>query len=153
MEKIVRKYKLGEEPDDIEFWIKKTPQQRLEALYILRTRYINLFLNGIGSDFREFIQLLNENNVEYIVVGGYAVAVHGFPRYTGDIDFWVKPTKPNAEKLEKVIIDFGFGSLDIEKEDFLKENYVIQLGYPPNRIDIMTGISGLSFDECWEKKR
>lgn len=107
----------------------------------------------LDQDFKEFIQLLNANKVQYIIVGGYAVSFHGFPRYTGDIDFWIKPNPENAEKLEQTLIQFGFGSLDIDKEDFLKEDYVIQLGYPPNRIDIMTGVSGLNFDECWKEKQ
>jgi hypothetical protein len=106
----------------------------------------------LEPDFKEFIQLLNANSVKYLVVGGYAVSAHGFPRYTGDIDFWVKPEMENASLLEKVLSLFGFGSLQIEKSDFLEPDYVIQLGYPPNRIDIMTGISGLTFDECWEKR-
>ena len=106
----------------------------------------------LEQDFREFIELLNAHKVDYLVVGGYAVTVHGYPRYTGDIDFWVRPVKENAEKMEKVIIAFGFGSLDISKEDFLREDYVIQLGYPPNRLDIMTSVSGLEFDKCWEKR-
>jgi hypothetical protein len=107
----------------------------------------------ITPDFKEFIQLLNQNNVHYLVVGGYAVAAYGYPRYTGDIDFWIKPDNKNAENIVNALLQFGFGSVDINKEDFLKENFVVQLGYPPNRIDIMTGISGLAFEECWEEKK
>ena len=106
----------------------------------------------LEEDFKEFIQLLNANKVAYLVVGGYAVAAHGYPRYTGDIDFWVKPEKENAINIVKALTEFGFGSLDIDTNDFLKENYVVQLGYPPNRIDIMTGVSGLTFEDCWKAK-
>ncbi len=106
----------------------------------------------IDQDFKEFIQLLNKHKVHYMVVGGYAVAAHGYPRYTGDIDFWVKPEITNANNILSALIEFGFGSLDIEEEDFLKPDFVVQLGYPPNRIDILTGISGLGFDECWKEK-
>ena len=107
----------------------------------------------LSQDFKEFIKLLNAHKVEYLVVGGYAVAIHGFPRTTGDIDFWVKPSKENAQRIVTTLIEFGFGSLDINIEDFTKENSVVQLGFPPNRIDIMTNVSGIDFDECWQNKK
>ena len=106
----------------------------------------------LSQDFKEFVQLLNAHKVQYLIVGGYAVAFHGFPRTTGDIDFWVKPFDENAERLMQALIDFGFGSVDLSKEDFLTKDRVIQLGFPPNRIDIMTTISGVEFDECWKEK-
>ena len=106
----------------------------------------------ICQDFKEFIQLLNKHQVEYLIVGGYAVALYGYPRYTGDIDFWIKPNQLNAQKLVSSLIDFGFGSIDVDVNDFNKKDSVVQLGFPPNRIDIITSVSGLSFDECWNKK-
>ena len=107
----------------------------------------------IDQDFKEFIQLLNKHNVHYLVVGGYAVAAYGYPRYTGDIDFWIRIKPENAKNIINALIEFGFGSLDIDEEDFLKPDFVVQLGFPPNRIDILTGISGLNFDECWNEKK
>ncbi len=107
----------------------------------------------LDQDFKEFIQFLNSNKVEYLVVGGYAVTAHGYPRYTGDIDFWVRPEKENAKRVLKSLFEFGFGSLDINETDLIKKDFVIQLGYPPNRIDILTGVSGLTFDECWNEKK
>lgn len=107
----------------------------------------------LSQDFKEFIQLLNVHKVEYLVVGGYAVAIHGFPRTTGDIDFWMKPSQENAERVVKSLIEFGFGSLDISIDDFIKNDSVVQLGFPPNRIDIMTSVSGLTFDECLKNKK
>jgi len=104
----------------------------------------------LNQDFKEFIQLLNEKQVEYLVVGGYAVAFHGYPRYTGDIDIWVAISKENAEKVMQVLKDFGFGSLGISEEDFLKQDLVIQLGYEPIRIDILTSLTALSFAECYD---
>lgn len=104
----------------------------------------------LNQDFKEFIQLLNEKQVEYLVVGGYAVAFHGYPRYTGDIDIWVAISKENAEKVMQVLKDFGFGSLAISEEDFLKQDLVIQLGYEPIRIDILTSLTALSFAECYD---
>ena len=106
----------------------------------------------LNKDFREFIVLLNAHNIKYLVVGGYAVTVHGYPRYTNDIDIWFWIDKSNAENLIKVLKDFGFGSLDITTDDFLNPNKVIQLGYPPNRIDLLTSISGVEFEDCYPKR-
>ena len=107
----------------------------------------------IGQDFKEFIELLNKHRVEYLVVGGYAVAMYGYPRYTGDIDFWVKPNINNAKKIIKALNDFGFGGYDISESDFNEVDKVVQLGYPPNRIDIITGVTGLNFDDCFLNKK
>ena len=90
----------------------------------------------LDPDFEDFIQLLNQHKVDYMVVGGYAMAFHGRPRYTGDLDIWIDISESNAEKMLLVIKDFGFSSLGFKKEDFLKENLINQLGYPPLRIDI-----------------
>ena len=103
----------------------------------------------LNRDFKEFIALLNAHEVLYIVVGGYAVAFHGHPRYTKDIDFWVLPNPENAEKLLAVLRDFGFASLDLTAEDFTLPNKVVQLGQPPYRIDIVTSISGVTFQDCF----
>jgi len=109
----------------------------------------NMVLN---KDFREFIQLLNEHDVRYLVVGGYAVAFHGYPRYTKDLDLWIWLARKNAQNLLKVLDDFGFGTLDLKEEDFLNPDQVVQLGYPPNRIDILTDLKGVDFQECYSKK-
>jgi len=89
------------------------------------------------KDFVDFIELLNAHQVEYMVVGAHALAFHGRPRHTGDLDIWIKPSSANADKMVKVLKDFGFGSLDLTKEDFIKKNNITQLGYPPLRIDIL----------------
>jgi hypothetical protein len=106
----------------------------------------------LNKDFREFIELLNAHNIKYLVVGGYAVTVHGYPRFTDDIDIWVWIDESNAKNLIKVLKDFGFGSLDIKAEDFLSPDKVIQLGYPPNRIDLLTSISGVEFEKCYPRR-
>jgi hypothetical protein len=84
----------------------------------------------LNPDFKEFIRLLNEHNVRYLVVGGYAVALHGYPRYTKDIDIWIWLDPENAERIIAALADFGFGSLAIQAEDFTTPDQVIQLGYP-----------------------
>ncbi len=107
---------------------------------------------AFNKDFREFIQLLNDHEVLYLVVGGYAVAFHGYPRYTKDIDLWIWLDKGNAEKLLNVLDDFGFGLLDLKVEDFISPEQVIQLGYPPNRIDILTDLKGIDFKQCYSSR-
>jgi hypothetical protein len=109
----------------------------------------NLKLN---PDFKEFIAFLNESEVHYLVVGGYAVAVHGHPRYTKDLDVWVWIDRNNAERLLRALDAFGFGSLGITVDDLLTPDQVLQLGYPPNRIDILTNIDGVEFEECYRQK-
>lgn len=104
------------------------------------------------QDFVEFIELLNKHNVAYMIVGAHALAFHGRPRHTGDLDIWIKPDTQNATKLVTVINDFGFGSLGLTESDFLKENYVTQLGYPPLRINILNAVSGVEFDKAYANK-
>ena len=88
-----------------------------------------------------------------MVVGGYAVGIHGHPRYTGDLDIWLLPHSDNAKKILKVVKDFGFASLDIKEADLMKEDSVIQLGYPPLRIDLITSIDGVHFNECYPNRK
>jgi hypothetical protein len=106
----------------------------------------------LNSDFKEFIQLLNDNQVKYLVIGGYAVAVHGHPRYTKDIDIWIEMTSENADKLVTALNQFGFGSLGLSSQDFQSPDQIIQLGYPPNRIDLITTPDGIDFDTCYSSK-
>ena len=103
-------------------------------------------------DFEQFIELLNKNEVSYLVVGGYAFAIHAFPRFTNDIDILILIEDTNADKLIKVLSEFGFNSLEFKKEDFLSSNKIIQLGNPPFRIDILTSIDGVDFNEAWDRK-
>lgn len=103
----------------------------------------------INKDFKEFIMLLKEHKVQYLVVGGYALAYYGYPRFTQDIDFLIKVQKENASKIIQVLTDFGFSSLGISEGDFLDAENIIQLGFPPNRIDILTNIDGVTFEEAY----
>jgi len=106
----------------------------------------------LSQDFKEFIALLNDHSVKYLVVGGYAVAVHGHPRYTKDLDIWIGQSRENAGKIIHVLNDFGFGSLALSSDDFLVKDQIIQLGYPPNRIDLITTLQDVVFDECYSSK-
>lgn len=106
----------------------------------------------LDKNLREFIALLNSRGVEYLVVGGHAVAFHGHPRFTGDIDFFVALSPVNAGKLIDVLNAFGFGEIGLREEDFLEPDSIVQLGYPPNRIDIVTGIDAVDFRDAWENR-
>jgi hypothetical protein len=106
----------------------------------------------LSKDLREFVELLNSNRVEYLVVGGFAVFYHGFARYTGDIDFLVRASEENSRRVVAALAEFGFGSVGIQPEDFQSPGMVIQLGVPPNRIDIITSISGVSFVDAWDTR-
>lgn len=106
----------------------------------------------LNQDFKEFIQLLNNNQVKYLVIGGYAVAVHGHPRYTKDIDIWIEMSSENTQKLMRALTEFGFGGLGLTAEDFQTPDQIIQLGYPPSRIDLITTPDGIDFATCYQTK-
>ncbi len=106
----------------------------------------------LDPNFSEFIALLNANRVEYLLVGGYAVILYGHPRFTGDMDIWVRPSEDNAQKLLAVLSEFGLGSMGLEIKDFTNAESVVQFGYPPVRIDVMTSIDGVEFDDAYPKR-
>jgi hypothetical protein len=107
----------------------------------------------LDKNLREFIELLNTHGVEFLVVGGHAVAFHGYPRLTGDIDVFVAVSEETSAKLMQVLQAFGFGDIGLKREDFLESDSVVQLGYPPNRIDIVTGIDAVTFAEAWSQRQ
>jgi hypothetical protein len=104
------------------------------------------------KDFEAFIELLNKNEVKYLVVGGYAFAIHAYPRFTNDIDFFILSTTSNAQKIVSVLLEFGFDTTSFSPDDLLIKDKVIQLGEPPYRIDLLTSIDGVDFDEAWQRK-
>jgi hypothetical protein len=107
---------------------------------------------NLQKDIREFVALLLSRKVEFLLVGGYALAFHGAARFTEDIDFLVLVSPENAGKLADLIEEFGFGELGLSKQDFLDPDQVIQLGRAPHRIDLLTGISGVGWDEAWASR-
>jgi len=106
----------------------------------------------VNKDFKEFIELLNKNNVNYLLVGGYAVGYHSRPRYTEDIDIWIQPSLENAKKIIHVLNKFGFTGVSVSIEELIQPEKIIQLGLPPQRIDILTSIDGVNFNEAWERR-
>jgi hypothetical protein len=106
----------------------------------------------LSRALREFIECLNSNEVEYLIVGALAVSWHGFARYSADVDFLIRPSQANAVRVLRALSQFGFGSLDISASDLTLSGKVIQLGYEPNRIDVMTSVTGVSFDDAWDDR-
>jgi hypothetical protein len=106
----------------------------------------------IHPDFSDFIAALVKNHVQFIMVGAFDLAFLGYPRYTGDMDIWIRPSSSNALALIKAIEDFGLKSLNLTLEDILSGN-IIQLGYPPVRIDLLTILDGLTSDEIWANRQ
>ncbi len=105
---------------------------------------------ALDQDFKEFLESLNDNHVRYLVIGGYAVAFYGHPRYTKDIDIWVGTDKTNATNIIKALEQFGFESLGLQESDFLEPDQIVQLGFPPKRIDIITTTPGIDFETCYK---
>jgi hypothetical protein len=104
------------------------------------------------KDFKEFLQLLNSRKIKYLIVGGYAVGFHGYPRATGDLDVWVAVNERNALKLVEVLKAFGFNLPELKKDLFLEREKVIRMGIPPMRLEILTSIDGVLFNSCYKDR-
>jgi hypothetical protein len=153
VERVVQKFSSHSAAEDAsrDYYRQLTPDERLGILLELVARSRDQ-TDASSQRLERVIESLNSNHVEYLIVGGYALAFHGCPRYTGDIDVLVRPSPMNAARLERTIIEFGFASLSLSAKDFLKTGRVVQLGRTPNRIDLLTSISGVGFDEAWDNR-
>ena len=107
---------------------------------------------SLPQDFKEFLKLMNYYKIEYLLIGGFAVAYHGYPRATGDMDIWIAINTNNAKKMVNVLKDFGFNVPELSDDLFLRKKKVVRMGVPPIRIEILTDISGVKFDECYKLK-
>ncbi len=106
----------------------------------------------LSPDFKEFLKLLNAHQVEYLLIGGYAVSYHGYPRATVDMDIWIALQPANAERIVAALKEFGFDLPELSPELFLKEWQIIRLGVPPVRIELATTVSGVNFNECYAER-
>jgi hypothetical protein len=106
----------------------------------------------LPPDFKEFLRLLNAHQVEYLLIGGYAVGYHGYPRATVDMDIWIGTNRANAERIVAALKEFGFDPPDLSTELFLKEWQVVRLGVPPIQIELVTTVSGVNFAECYAER-
>ena len=107
---------------------------------------------ALSRDLKEFLQLLVSHEVEFLLVGSHAVAMHGFVRNTEDIDFWIRKTPENANRVLAVLDEFGFGNLGLKQDDITGDEAVIQIGRPPHRIDLLNFLTALEFEECWPRR-
>jgi hypothetical protein len=103
----------------------------------------------LSPDFRELLECFDRHEVRYLVIGGWALAAHGVPRLTKDLDLWVWPDAGNAGAVVRALDEFGFAELGLTSHDFTSPDVVVQLGYPPNRVDLITTPSGVDFEQCW----
>jgi predicted nucleotidyltransferase len=106
----------------------------------------------LPSDFKDFLRLLKEHEVRYLLIGGYAVSYHGYIRATGDMDIWIAIHPDNAHKIVAVLKVFGFDHPELNEDLFLRENKILRMGVPPVRLEITTSISGVQFDECYQAR-
>lgn len=107
----------------------------------------------LADDFKEFLKLLNANNVEYLLIGGYAVSYYGFVRATADMDVWIRMSEQNADSMVKVLVEYGFSVPQLSQELFLKERNVVRMGNSPLRLEIQLTISGCHFDDCYRRRK
>ncbi|MDY6832040.1 MAG: nucleotidyltransferase [Thermodesulfobacteriota bacterium] len=107
---------------------------------------------ALPEDFKEFLRLLNDRAVKYLLIGGYAVGYHGYPRATNDMDIWIARDSQTAETMVLLLKDFGFDTPQLSTELFLKENNIVRMGVAPMRIEILTSVSGVAFDACFAQK-
>jgi predicted nucleotidyltransferase len=106
----------------------------------------------LHPDFKDFLKLLTSHGVEYLIVGGYAVGYHGYPRATGDMDVWIKVSESNAQKMALALRDFGMSEEEVSEQLFLERDKIIRMGMPPVRIEIITGASGVDFSDCYSRR-
>jgi hypothetical protein len=106
----------------------------------------------MNSDFADILSALSAAGVEFLIVGAHALAAHGVPRATGDLDIWIRPTPDNAERTLRALAAFGAPLSDLSVEDLTKPDTVFQMGVPPSRIDILSGITGVSFTDAWDRR-
>lgn len=107
----------------------------------------------LNPDFRDILSIFNEEKVEYLVVGAYALAAHGFVRATGDIDLWIRCSKENAKRVVRALIKFEAPLFDLTTDDLKKPGLIFQIGVVPRRIDILTSIDGVTFEDAWDLRK
>jgi hypothetical protein len=107
----------------------------------------------LNSDYKDMLQVLLENNVKFLLVGAYAMGAHGYPRATGDIDVWVEPSAENSARVYRSMVAFGAPLHEIDETTFAKPDIVFQIGVAPRRIDIITAISGVGFNDAYQKRQ
>jgi predicted nucleotidyltransferase len=138
---------------DRDFWLQYSPDERVTLMEEMRKEWADMTnASQPSKDQRDFLVLLRQHGVRVLVVGAHALAFHAKPRYTKDIDLFIQATADNARRIVAAIDEFGLGALGISESDLAAEHLVVQLGVPPNRIDLMTSIDGLTFEDAWQTR-
>ena len=155
--KVATRRRLSDPDPDDGFWRSRPAAERVAHVRELQACYFGLdgeegHQMWLGQDLHDFVSLCLKHEVRFLIVGGYAVAAHGHPRLTKDLDVWVWVDPENATRMVAALDEFGFGSLGLTAEDFSEQGRLLQLGYPPNRIDVLTGIAGVDFETCWDRR-
>jgi len=151
MEKVLTVVDKNDVKNDFEYWKTKSPEERIDSIEILRLQYIKLQEN-VQQGLQRVYKITKQKSGWISVIGGYAVWFHGHPRYTGDIDIWLNPTKGNIGKIPQVLNEFGFKSGDYNTADFKEKDNIIRIGFPPFRIDLMVAIDGVLFETCYPNR-
>ena len=158
IEPVARILRMGERDPDDGFWLSKKLNERIAHIWELQRSYYGAppasgdGEMSLGTDLYDFLSLCVRNELRFLVVGGHAVGAHGHPRLTKDLDVWIWVDPENAARMVRVLDEFGFGSAGLTQADFAAQGDIVQLGYPPNRIDILTRLSGVEFESCWERR-
>jgi hypothetical protein len=135
---------------DREYWQQFTPIERVALIEDLKRE---VPMESLGTrDHGDLFEAFERHGVRALVVGAYAVAFHAKPRFTKDLDIFVEPTLPNGERIIRALTDFGFAELGLTANDFASSGRIIQLGFPPNRIDLITSIDGVAFESAWANR-
>ena len=139
---------------DREYWAQFSADERVALIDNLKNRWAMMSKAGDrpNDDQIDFVRCLNRHDARALIIGAHAIAFHAKPRFTEDFDVFVEPSPENATRVLAALSDFGFGSLNLSVADFAKPGQVVQLGFPPNRIDIITRIDGVTFKEAWETR-
>ena len=151
---VIRSLKDDDTLRDYRYWLSRPPEERIAAMEILRLQWHKIRNERpipLQRD-EELFELFNQEKVKYLIIGAHALGFYGIPRLTGDIDVLVGAAASNARRVTSAVRRFGFNIKGIEEKDFMKPDAVMQLGYPPVRIDILTSISGVDFEEAWKRR-
>ena len=158
IEPVARIVRRGEPDPDDGFWLSRALNERVAHVWELQRSYYGAATASgkgqmpLGPDLHDLLSLCLRHELRFLVIGGHAVDAHGHPRLTKDLDIWIWDDPQNAVRLVRILDEFGFGGAGLTETDFAAEGDVVQLGYPPNRIDILTSIAGVEFESCWEHR-
>lgn len=158
IEPVAKILRLGDPDPDDGFWLSRPLAERVTHVWDMQRAYYGALAEAegaqmtLGPDLHDFLSLCVQHDLRFLVIGGHAVAAHGYSRFTKDLDIWIWVDPENAHRMVKVIDEFGFSSVGLTEADFTVAGGMVQLGVPPFRVDILTSLSGVEFESCWERR-